>query len=224
MNIVLLIRRTRGYYLDGKVMNYLSERRYMWNLFYKLPYLEFKKRLADIGSLTYLANKFDRIYFWEEYKEVNKEEHIVVPVDEDDWISTSLATELRNFDFQDKPVAQWQVMNLKCSTDLAFHKISWDKTPSCSYAVKTPYKQECIDRNTQMMHYQQDIIKLDKVLSVKVDNFASISFMENRSFNTILEHMKKEYLVENIALLREYEQQVDLYNELLTELYDSCKV
>lgn len=225
MKIILLIRRSREYYLEDKVMTYLSEKRYVWKLFFKLSYLEFRKKLAVIGSLTYLSNKFDRIYFWDEYEEVNQEGNIVVAIDEDDWISAFLATELRNFDFQDRPVAKWQVINLRCDEDPSFCQISWDLTPSCGYAIKTPYRVECIDRNTQMRHYNHiDAIKLDKILSVKVDNFSSISFMETINVNTLLEYMKKGYLVEKIALLHEYEKQIDLYNELLLELYDSCKI
>jgi len=224
MRIVLVIRRTQDYYLEGKMMDYLFEHRYMWNLFYKLPYLEFKKRLSEIASSTYLANKFDRIYFWDEYEEVNQEGNIVVPIDEDDWIHPSLANELRSFNFQDKPVVQWKVLNLRCNLDTPFVIMDYIYTPSCGYAVKAPYRVGCIDRNWQMDNRKHDIIGLDKVLSAKVDNFSSISFMENQDSNSLLEHMKSGYLVEKVAPLQEYATQVDLYNELLKELYDSCKV
>jgi len=225
--IILLIRRTREYYLEDKPMSYLSERRYLWNLFFKLPYIEFKKRLAKIASLTYLANKFDRIYLWGEYEEVNKEGNIIVAIDEDDWISTSLAEELRNFDFQNKPIVKWQVLNLRCDKSPFLKQVNWDDRPtaSCGYAIRSPYRIECIYRAYNIMyHVNKDAIKLDKVLSVKVDNFASISFLEGQTSDTLLKYMRKGYLVEQVALLHEYREQVDLYNELLLELYDSCKL
>ena len=228
MSIILVIRRSREYYLNDRVTPWLDRQVSVWNFFYKLPYITFRHRLCDIASLTYFPNKFDKIYLWardDEYKEMNIEGNIVIAVDEDDWISSSLAGHIRDIDFESE-VVKWNCANINTSQAI----IDWGWLPlnycaSCSYAIKTPHQNVMnIANNVWMGRYQGPVQKIDKLLAVKVDNFASLSWLENETVDSMLTTMQKREIVKMAAPIQEFELQVKLYNELLSELYDSCKI
>lgn len=227
--IILVIRRTQDYYLYGKVMSYMREYQYAWNMFFNLQYIEFRKRLSEISVMSYMYAGFDKIYFWQNdkiYRDINKRGHIVLSIDEDDWINRSIVQELRKFDFQDMSVAMWRVIHLRCKPDPLIYYAKLKETPSCGYAIKALYDMRLSQRSYRM-HYsstRKDYIKLDKILAIKLDNYSSISFAEHHPIVDLLELMKKKYLVTPNEDLQEYSDQVKAYNNLLLDLYDSCKV
>ena len=228
--IILLIRRSDSYYLTRKVdlsVRYSKEQvnrnLASWSLFLKMPYTEFRKRLSAISSSTFSQNSFDRIYFWGDYDELkDKEGIIVVPLDEDDWIHPSLADNIRHFDFQGNMVLRWKVINVSFYGRVSIH--GGGACRSCGYAVKTPAPRSYIFTNTNISKMNSNVIKLDNILSVKIDNLSSRSFLNTHSFDTIIECVKDRRVIEDLELLGEYKPMVKSYNELLLELYDSCKI
>ena len=57
-----------------------------------------------------------------------------------------------------------------------------------------------------------------------MDHLGTQSFREIGGMDSLINIVKKKSLVGNNDLLQEYEEQVKMYNELLLELYESCKV
>jgi len=229
--IILLVRRDRDYYINQVVSpvvksgeRVFSKNLNLWNFFFKIPYVEFRRRLSEVSSLTYSQNSFDKIYFWGDYEAIEKEPDgsIIVPIDEDDWISNTLADDIRNFDFKDKQVTKWDVINIGPKGDSSLERRNLCR--SCSYAVKLPYHISFISINVLMTRNQRDIIKFNKTLSAKVDNIATRTFLGNNYFDYLLEIVKKRHQVKKTKLLQGYEEQVDIYNKCLIDLYDSCKL
>lgn len=221
--VILFIRRDQEYFLEGKIKkHYYSPSLKGWNMFFKYPYLKFRKRLSEIASLSYSLNNFDYVYLWGDYKKLEKnKEDIIVPIDEDDWISKDLVMTLKDFSFDEKRIVRWNVTSISHIGKVFKEKRGFCR--SCEYAVFMPVPIKLIRTNTYISKLTQ-IKKIDKALSVKIDNISSISFLWHHSFEKILNIVKNKYLIEDIKLLKEYKNLVDLYNELLIDLYKSCKV
>jgi len=228
--IFLIIRRNRDYFINNEYKRVIIDRNPLlrknicsWNLFFRFPHLEFRRRLSQIASISYAQNTFDRIYLWGEYPEIeNKEEVIAVPVDEDDWISKDLANTIRETDFEGKKAMMWDVINIS-QTGRIFKEIR-HLCRSCSYAVKTPCNRRHMVVNTTMSHKMRKIKRISKELAVKVDNISSRTFLGGKSFDSLMKIVKDRIVVNPANLSEEYSYRVELYNQLLLELYDSCKV
>lgn len=232
MKIILIVRRSKSYYLHGRVMAHMKHYQYAWDMFFDIPYIEFRRRLSDISAMSYMYAGFDKIYFWADnkiYEKVNKPGNVVLSIDEDDWISRSVPAILRDFDFDGTNVVMWRAIHLKCDNWKIFAPIyysKWHETPSCAYAIRTPH-DVALSRESWRMHYtssREKHVKLDKFLSVKLDNYSSISFAERYDIDKLIEVMKNRYIVAPNEDLEEYIDQVEAYNNLLLELYDSCRV
>ena len=232
--IVLCVRRSRNYFhrhspcfdytMCGNKTKFTSMI-YGWNMFFKLNYLDFRKKMSDISYLTYLPNNFDIIFFWEDDSEIEKLEKDtwIVPIDEDDWISPYLTQTLQNQLDDNFTAIKWNVANVDMYGKSGIENRRLYR--SCSYALKLPCDKKYIKTNVTMSrrtHEQR--YKIDDILAAKIDNVASITYFNDNNINSIITITKQRYLIEKTDLLKDYFCIIDKYNELLSELYDSCKV
>jgi len=233
--IALLIRRSREYYLNHKIdfphklkstslknWAYTKHNIDSWNIHFDMSYIEFRRELSRISFSSYSRNCFDRIYYWSDCDHLIQEKNlIVVPIDEDDWLSNSLVDNIRTLNLEACSAISWKIIHIRNDCKVT----SLDGIRSCSYALKMPYPPDCLLFNWKFSKQMQDgeVQRINKILAVKVLNISSLAR---------LRQSKQDYIsmVENRFLVRDsdifgddFSPMVKQYNKLLTSLYDSYK-
>ena len=109
--IILIIRRDKNYWFKNeinriKIQSYVFRLMEIWDSFFNINIMDFRNKIRDIASSTYMDNKFDEIHLYShidpgKIKEKNElknklyENSIIIPIDEDDWVNPNLADILR---------------------------------------------------------------------------------------------------------------------------------
>jgi len=236
MKVYLWIRRTKKY-LDGEIDDCLRRNKKqfvrnvcVWNLFFKMDYFTFRRKLSEISSLTYLPNNFDEIFHYEDWDRLGKSDKaLLVPIDEDDWVHPNLVETLKSFTIDGDNLLRWKTININidgiCSTKLPHGCL---KTRSCSYAILSNYPQRMISDHQITHYYIQDfperVFDLDDYLSVKIDTISSISYLREVSSEEWIRFSREKKMLQYKACLYPYRDVVKKYNELMEEFYDSSKI
>ena len=243
--IVFLIRRDKEYYLNSKLsvlelkfkfFEGLKDKISAWNFFFGMRYTDFKKRLADIAFSTVIKNKMDALYSWSDWEVISdlKDDTWIVPIDEDDWVVPDLADVLRKE--EDHKMYYWKNLKIDQEGNSFIEKIDIDRhkkfskfncIASCAYSLQLPQKTTLIhahDLADEAMG--KDAHQIDKTLSVNIKNISSLSYMvlHVKSIEDLLVHTREKHLVKMTENLESFSSEVDQYNDLLKELYDSCKI
>lgn len=237
MKIVLLIRREKNYFLNNKLSlgNIVSPPHdqiiysfiFYWNCSFKMRYMDFRNRLKDIAFSTFKKNNFDDIIMYFDDDRIRSLEPgtLVVPIDEDDWFSSSLVEELKNIS-DPFEVVHWDtyIKNVKGK----FYPYGrYRRVDSCCYGVKVP-----CDINTIKWHMCVNINRayhLSKRLSVRIITSASIGvflYWSSGDYITFRKDMVNNTIKDINSLdifPGEYKQEVILYKELLKELLSSAR-
>lgn len=102
--VVLLLRRKRNYELAEFWQ--IKEKISMWNETFVVPYFEMRRKLNDIAYVGLEKSDFDFVANFSDDWILDvissMKDAWVVSLDDDDWISESLASRLRTFDSQKK--------------------------------------------------------------------------------------------------------------------------
>lgn len=239
MNIVLLIRRDKEYWLHNKMSfngvvlqkfeKAIKKRSFMWNLFFRMKYLEFRKRLAKIASLSYSQNNFDDMIMYMDRDHIDSLEPgtLIVPMDDDDWFSPDLVKILRKIK---KPHEQiyWDQYTKRTNGVIEQKDRCGDvKIDSCCYALKAPCNY--LDLWGHWRLRRKNMYHIPHALALKVETWSCQSVNCSRPIESITISGFKRHLVEETTkdlnssdvFPEEYSNQVRLYKELLKELLES---
>ena len=227
MKKVLLIRRKKEYFCHGEIgweyKDFYKENLLGWNFIFKMDYNTFRSKLVKISQSTISNNNFDIIMFYEDREMVESFSSgtLLFPVDDDDWLSSSLLLEIENnFDGSN---LYWNIFRSYlngCKT----YKMSKNNTviPSCSYCVVLPYDFESISCHWKFKN--KDAKYINKFLNFKLDTVASIGILKRKPliFNNVIKNLYQGTLSSNNIPL-EFRNCWKRYNEVCKELLDSCK-
>ncbi len=249
--VILMIRRSRDYWLSNKIDSdklnlHVQPIIKLWDSFFNLKIMDFRNRLRDIASSTYLNNKFDLIVLYS-YIDPNKEKEqneiknglykdsIIVPMDEDDWINPLFAEELRSIE-TDKKFFVWNYY--KTIREYEFepfkNKIGRGWTIPCSWAIRG--HDAFLKRHNHLVVNEKefsDIYFIKKPLAIKVEHVASVGFLkkvvrkkwekENEWMNVIVNKIKGDLTVKGNEYPEIFQKQWKEYKNLLEELLKSKK-
>jgi len=231
MKKVLLIRRTKEYYEEGKlgrrehyfVPNFVGP----WNLFFGMKYMDFRKRCVKISEESISKSKFDLIIPYEDKAAADAlpSGSLVVPMDEDDWISSSLLPEITKV-FTGKHL-YWDIYRIwwNGQEQGRFSKMKeMNLVRSCGYALATPVEFSMIQYHWALRAVGSQYVP--KMLSLKLDTPASISHLRRKN------RCQHEGIVKNIyqtlrlekLVPEEYSSYWDQYIELCQELLSSSRL
>jgi len=254
MKIYLWIRRTKEYYnMTVKNNNGIDKSYYLehidkplqitkwakrtenglmtWRLFFEMPYLEFRKKMAEIAALTYEWNNFDGIFEYEDWDKLKSFKDVwILPIDEDDWLNPNCVKTLRSLDLDKIEVVRWKVYITDYkgifqldNEDFLFYQA----TRSCSYITRNINK-DMINFDYAMDSFikknRKRVLDIDDYLSVKLDHLGSISCLRTFNAEFFVEQIRQHYLMQKTSFSEEYNHLIDLYNELYTELYKSFRL
>ena len=156
MKKVLLIRRSRGYFnynkLGWKNICFCEQMVYSWKFIFKMDYLHFRKELVKISQLSIVKNNFDFIILYEDEDLVRSlpSGTLLVPFDEDDWMSPFLLSEIEN-NFEGKQLC-WDVFKSYTNGKKYRIKINYFQyILSCGYCLLLPLKMKNFNEITY--HY-----------------------------------------------------------------------
>jgi hypothetical protein len=200
-----------------------------WDLIFNMKYIYFRKELHKIASKTYLENNFDHIIFYEddEYMEkMIKDDDIVVPIDEDDWIHPNLANILREVKSDSKVIA-WDTKRVEDNRGL---KIMFDADSDIHPCVHTAgYAIRGNDSIKIKKHWKvekKDSYHINKTLGVWVNSVGSTTSLYDHFYCSYSD--VKKYMMDDINasfdLPEEFREQWSLYKNLLKELVNSSKI
>lgn len=247
--IILIIRRSKEYWLHNKICDYKINQYVfpifgMWDSFFSLKLMDYRNKLRDIASATYLDNKFDHIILHSyidpcknEYDDIDSdafEEDIIVPMDEDDWISFRLANILREAEI-DKKFFVWDYYKtFKEDIYKPFeHGIGgrgW--TMPCSWGI-VGYELFAKRHNHLSLNEDEfnDVYLIRQPLAIKVEHVGSIGFLkkvvknnfgnESEWMNSIVKKIKGDLLITGKKYPVEFQKQWKDYKMLLEELLES---
>jgi len=248
--IYLWIRRSKKYYneiiqnpiyrstnimshltIDEDGIEHFSKAMFIWKLFFGMSYGEFRKRLVNIAALSYAPNNFDGIV---EYRDVDKLEGLkdtwILPVDDDDWLAPNCVQTVRSLDTEGKNGITWKAIGITPYNTLGIDPLEWDdrcELRSCEYVIKDLGERKIESHwvmDTYNKTHPEQMLRLDDYLSVKLDNIGSISVVRSRNIDELMSLMRNGILLPKFDCLKDYDHLVDLYNELLTELFASFKL
>lgn len=243
--IILLIRRDKECWIDDKYKHflwpYMSHIIDIWDASFKISIVDFRKKLRDIAASTYINSKFDKILLhshidhrtsglnFDREKELYSNS-IIVSIDEDDWLSTSLPSVLREIE-TDKEIFVW---NCYTTWD-GLEKISFPSGSSriietCNWGIKG-FEQLLTKRNQLNGEEHSKIHFIRKPLSVRVNHLAMLGMLRNRTKkhspgtedkNIFIQKLTQE-LSHEINFPEEFQYQWKQYRETLKELLSSYK-
>jgi len=243
--IHLVIRRTKEYLLNPQNMPNIplkSRRHFMsiikdWDIYFKIPFWEFKKQLAQI-ALKDMANwQFDTI---RTYMDANSlillnetpGHHYVIPIDEDDWLLPQTPQILKNnIDLDKHFLVNWKVyrlINNKILSNALFglNMESW--VISNAYAQKAPFWDLItLERHAEFTglassNVNSTLMIEDPVLGFKLNNPASLSIMVVHKTTELLykatkvqlRYLKRDKSLPNIGAY--FSWKLESYIKLLT--------
>lgn len=230
MKIVLLFRRKKELFLyneigwENEYYHFVKESISAWNLFFRMDYISFRKRLREITEQSVSKNNFDLVFLYEDIQEIEKLEPgtLVVPLDDDDWLSSSFSKEVAPYEGTD---LYWNVYRLWGGGKRKFFNNIDSIVPSCGYGTILPCKFDILNYhwlfNKEKAHY------IDKVLSVKLDNPSSMEFLWRKGKLVSFEKLIKR-IFSTMRLPGEMPEEFNLYwnryIDICKELLESCKI
>ena len=239
MKIMLVIRRSKDYWLNdkidtGKILSlspYLQGRAdqaiVMWNICFKMQYIDFRKKLRNIAWKKVEENSFDDIHEYFDINEIKKIEHgtLVIPIDEDDWISSELTNTLRALGLSPKKGVHWEI--LKHCDGVFLHK-RLACAESCGYGFIYPVSRLKLCDHQSIRDKSIFDCYIPKVLALKKHNISSLSKLRHANARHAIS--LKHYFVKQIneqlsevdTVPMEYKKQEEEYLELIKELKESC--
>jgi len=208
--------------------------------------MDYRNELRDIASNLYVKNKFDKIFLHsnrdpkalkECTTEIEKELYkntILIPMDEDDWVSPCLSNELREIETE-KSIFVWNYFATFQEKEVQSNK-GEEKTgfvQSCSWA-SVGYDYILSRRNNLYLNKEEydNIYFIDKPLAVKVEHVGSLGFLR-KTIKKLPDDREKwiDNLIEKLLIDIQVESDISqifvkewiLYKELLRELLSSYK-
>lgn len=228
MKKVLLIRRKKEYFYHGEVgwteHNFTKEMVQIWNFFFGMQYLHFRKELVRIAQITSSQNDFDLIIEYEDQKTVSKlpPGSLLLPIDEDDWIIPNMINDLEEV-FDNRNIC-WDVYRVGTNGSQQCHRDEKNIiTQSCGYCVVLPIE---FGKITYHWKFKQEGSKyIHKILSLKLDSPASIGVLR-RHENSFEEMIKRIYgwISSSYQVPKEFQENWKEYMDLCEELLGSCKL
>jgi hypothetical protein len=235
--VIILIRREREYYLTRNTNVFtwntgcfraLKERVEAWNFFFKMKYDDFKTKLSEIAYLTILRNNMDALYLWSDWDSFSNmgEDTWIVPIDEDDWVFPNMVDVIR--EEENHPVYYWKSIHIsrEGNTETQLRGID-GCIPSCSYSLQLPSKTIFIRAHgVTDKKYGSSFHLIDQVLTVQVKSIGSVSSLVwyTKTIEEIRSCVKRRPFLKNTEELKGFSEEIKKYNEVLAELYDSCKI
>ena len=249
--IILVIRRSKDYWLYSKIGDeaiplHTQPIIELWNSFFDLNLIDYRNKLREIASSTYLDNKFDQILLHSHIspkKMKNKddlvnelyEDSIIVPMDEDDWIDPSLADILRNIE-TNKKFFVWNYY--KTIREYEFEPFKEGRgrgwTMTCSWAIKG--YNSFLKRHNHLKIKEEELSEIyfiRKPLSVKIEHVGCVGFLkkvvrknwekEDKWMNAIVSKIKGDLTVDEEKFPIAFQGQWKRYRKLLEELLNSKK-
>ena len=241
MKIVLIIRRNKEYYLDNNInldkilRNPLWKQSVQnmiktWNFCFNMKYIDFRIKLRNIAFRTFEKNDFDEIIPYFNMKKYNtlKKGTLVIPIDEDDWLSPNLTKTLRKIKEPFEKV-YWDITYKTTKFEPESQTLKNNNsnyTYSCAYGIKVPHPFVVLK-----WHYyfkKEKAYYIPKVLACKHTNIASLSTFHDmaKQKNTLIDLINfAKYQISNPTIYsKEFKKEGNLYKKLLQELIDSCKL
>lgn len=253
VDVILVVRRTREFWLhnrmDCTINSTVQKMIEMWNASFGLKFIEYSNRIRDIASSTYMDNKFDRIFLHSHNNPIkisNKQEEIIkmsflsnaiiVPMDQDDWISLSLAEVLRGIE-TNKDFFVWNYYVTWCGKKYMPFKSSRKKawTGSCSWAIRG-YNHFLERRNHLAIPEEKrsEVFFIEQPMAVKVDHGGSLGCLkqivrrnfkkENEWIKILITKIQQDLKVGGEEIPVEFQKQWIAYKTLLKELLLSCQL
>jgi len=241
--IVLYFRRSKKYYLENKV-DYdhlfregenngsykIRKSIKMWNLCFKMKYMDFRIKFRDIAKRTIDRNNFDDIILYN-YESLDHLDPgtLIFPIDDDDWLSRHLATTIKNL--EPPEVGFWWECLYK-EVDGGSHRDKEHfiyKCPApCGYCLKYPTKMDLLwnHQNNQKKWYTQ--VLTSSPLAVKISSMSGTGYMAMNDYPSLYIKRVKELTNKDLETIydipEEFSEEIVLYKELLREFLASVKV
>lgn len=242
--VILMIERDYDYWRYGKMSRPLRAKKLFrkkyeflggagesvkkWNLIFGIKWVDFRKKLHKIASMTYLENNFDHIVFYTDKEYLSKfvnSNDIVVCRDEDDWIHPKLASSLRKVPEEAK-VITWNRDKMENIRGLKVYKNADENqfVHSAGYAlrgknIKKTGKHWLVKKKDSDYH-------IDKTLAVWVNSVSSMTSLLDYFFYSYRDI--KEHIITDINapfhIHEDFKEQWILYIDLLKELLESSKI
>lgn len=242
MKIICQIRRSKKYFETNTVSlpsnftktyaMYFNLRMVAWKLLFRMSYVEYRRRLAEIAFETIKKNNFDDIFLYYDNKRIEKLDlgTLVIPVDEDDWFSPDLVKTLRSIE-DTYEIIIWHAYHdnnldrgkYKISTTHNFRIVS-----SCCYGLKTPFLEKKLRTHTNISKEGSYIIP--NLLSFKLANPGGISSLIYKNEVFSIESVKKRIMYHislnlnnDIIYPEEFKYGYSQYKDLLRDLIYSAR-
>ena len=242
--VVLVIERDYDYWRYGKMTRPLRAKKLFpkyyeffggvgesvkqWNLIFRIKWADFRRKLHEIASKTYLENHFDHIVFYsdEEYmSKMIKDEDIVVCRDEDDWIHPNLADMLRKVPM-DAQIITWNRDKIEEDRGLRVF-VDADENQfvhSAGYAMRGHHPKN-VGKHWTIKKVDSDF-HIDETLAAWVNGVSSVTSLMDYFFCSYKDI--KTHIIQDINapfnLHEDFRDQWDLYQDLLKELLESSRI
>ncbi len=228
MKKVLLIRRKKEYFFHGTLgwreHRFSKEMVYAWDFIFGMKYIHFRKELVKLAQNTISQNDFDIVFNYEDREGVEKlpSESLLLPIDEDDWLSPGTFLELeKEFDGRDM---YWDSNRFKTKGWQRHHKsIRSNIIESCSYCLILPVS---FNKITFHEGFKKNNAKyINKTMSLKIDSPASVGII--RKGGVVFEEVIKNihgWIFSSYRVPEEFQSNWSIYIDLLKELLGSCRI
>lgn len=166
----------------------------LWDKSFKMNFLNYRHSLASISMNNYKATGCKILKGYLEFLDwyESDEDGIVVPIDDDDYLSPDLANLVNEFD-DDSNVVVWPHYVLHSVTRLHFGNTTGSRLHSNNWAVRKSYLKTLDDKQARQLvllshahadtHFKNNNIKrqvIDNVYSVYNRHAASLSFIRTK--------------------------------------------
>lgn len=234
MNIICQIRRNKEYWLHSVInfdifinnqhLDRFKAYIFLWDMSFRLKYIDFRKKIRDIAFTTIEDNNFDNVLLFNG-DGTYKDSDLVIPVDEDDWFSSQLLNIIRAKTISYKRIF-WNGYYKYNNDGKLYHVAEPKGTGSCNYGLIAPFKFNELQDHTKFK--KEGSYYLPQKLSLKNTNPASLTSMmkwftgsAQSCRNIVMNHISHS-LNDNIIYPDEFSDKHLKYIELLRELRDSA--
>lgn len=246
MRVILIIRRSAEYLLEGKLsMPSCKEDEEFWDEYqttilraidwwdelFEIPYMEFRKMFRRIPAQLIADAQFDIVFNhfdWEALEELKDlEDTWVVPQDEDDWPSPILPATLRKVNIKRFEGVIWDTQRI-CETntewitcDLDYYRGHVLLSNAYSMRINNPNRAMTLHGIAQNLFQRFESVRyIERPLAVKVDGPASMSLLRivesKEHLRGLIARFKREDLT--LALPPEYQEAYSEYKRLVHAL------
>jgi len=98
-NVILLVRRNKTFTAGWPADAVLAQRKELWDNLFRVPYFEFRQRVAAIAGDNYESINVDKIYhyiedFFSDQASIKSDDWIL-PIDDDDWLCNDIGQTIK---------------------------------------------------------------------------------------------------------------------------------